>query len=213
MVTCGAAHARQFRPKVSLAFVSIAVVLVGCDAFDAPARYYSSSNHQTKSVAAMLRRGHASDKVALIKSTHLQSRTSLAFKPSQDDLDSNVDSTSTDPEVIGSGAYLTIVLPLLLVYISNQWSRSSLYYLVDFSDSADVSAYTAMNVDLGFSQAQYGAVASVAFTALFAVASLFAGNFADKNDRRALTAGSAAVWSAATLGTSIATTPLPRPTH
>ena len=206
--TCGAAHARQFRPKVSLAFVSIALVLFECDAFDASARYYPSSNHQTKSVAAMLRRGHAvtSDKVALIKSTHLQSRTSLAFKPSKDDLDSNVDSTSTDPEIIGSGAYLTIVLPLLLVYISNQWSRSSLYYLVDFSDSADVSAYTAMNVDLGFSQAQYGALASVAFTALFAVASLFAGNFADKNDRRALTAGSAAVWSAATLGTSIATT-------
>ena len=198
------------RPKVSLAFVSAALVLVECDSFVAPARYYSSSNRQTKckrGVAAMLRRGNAvaSDKVA-VKSSHLQSRTSLAFKPSKDDLDSNVASTSTDPEIIGIEAYLTIVLPLLLVYISNQWSRSSLYYLVDFSDSADVSAFTAMNVDLGFSQAQYGLLASVAFTALFAVASLFAGNFADKSDRRALTAGSAAVWSAATLGTSIATT-------
>lgn len=33
---------------------------------------------------------------------------------------------------------------------------------------------------------------------------LFAGNYADKSDRRALTAGSAAVWSAATLGTAAA---------
>lgn len=34
--------------------------------------------------------------------------------------------------------------------------------------------------------------------------SLFAGSYADKSDRRALTAGSAAVWSAATLGTAAA---------
>jgi len=222
--TC-AAHARQFCPKVSLAFVSIALVLVECDAFDARSDflrpvagapravsgcyYRYSSNHRTECDPIMLRRGNAdaSNKVA-VKSSYLTLRTSLAFKPSDDDpdIDGNVASVSTDPENIGIGAYLTIVLPLLLVYISNQWSRSSLYYLVDFSDSVDVSAYTAMNVDLGFSQAQYGALASVAFTGLFAVASLFAGNFADKNDRRVLTAGSAAVWSAATLGTSIAAT-------
>jgi MFS family permease len=134
------------------------------------------------------------------KPSHSRSST-LAFKPSENDPD-----VATNSQDIGIGTYLTIVSPLLLVYISNQWSRSSLYYLVNFSDSTDVTAYTAMNVDLGFSQAQYGALASVAFTALFAVTSLFAGNFADKNDRRVLTAGSAAVWSAATLGTSIAAT-------
>lgn len=150
-------------------------------------------------IAAMQRRGNKS---AAVQPAAAYSRSSLAFKRSEDDPDVAV----IDQEKSSIGAYLTIVLPLLLVYISNQWSRASLYYLVDFSDSTDVTAYTAMNADLGFSQAQYGALASVAFTALFAVASLFAGNFADKNDRRVLTAGSAAVWSLATLGTSIATT-------
>lgn len=95
-----------------------------------------------------------------------------------------------------------IVLPLLLVYISNQWSRSSLYYLVDFSNSDASTAFTAMNLDIGFSEAQYGALASVAFTALFAVASLFAGGLADRNDRKLLTIGSIVAWSAATFATA-----------
>lgn len=37
---------------------------------------------------------------------------------------------------------VTLVLPLQLVYISNQWSRSSIYYLVNFSEGAD--AFRAM---------------------------------------------------------------------
>ena len=98
--------------------------------------------------------------------------------------------------------YLTTLLPLLLVYVSNQWSRSSIYYLVNFADSA--SDRTAMNIDLNFSQAQYGALASVAFTALFAITSLFAGNLADKYDRKLLTLGSCCLWSAATFATGFA---------
>jgi MFS family permease len=100
-------------------------------------------------------------------------------------------------------AIVPIVLPLLLVYISNQWSRSSLYYLVNFSNSDASTAFTAMNLDIGFSEAQYGALASVAFTALFAVASLFAGGLADRNDRKLLTIGSIVAWSAATFVTAI----------
>lgn len=99
--------------------------------------------------------------------------------------------------------YLNILLPLILVYISNQWSRYSISYLVDFSETA--SPLKAMNVDLGFSQAQYGTLASIAFTFLFAGASLFAGNLADKYDRRVLTVGSCIAWSLAVLGTSFAT--------
>lgn len=95
----------------------------------------------------------------------------------------------------------TLVLPLWLVYVSNQWSRSSIYYLVNFSD--DANAFTAMNVDLDFSQSQYGLLASVAFTSLFAVASLGAGLASDRYNRKTLTVASATAWSVATLGTAL----------
>merc|ERR1740124_116042 len=99
---------------------------------------------------------------------------------------------------------LLIILPLLLVYISNQWSRSSVYYLVNFGNSESVTSFNAMNVDLDFSQAQYGVLASLAFTALFAIASLFAGSLADRNDRKLLTIGSALAWTAAVFVTATA---------
>ena len=95
----------------------------------------------------------------------------------------------------------TLVVPLLFVYISNQWSRSSIYYLVNFS--ADADPFRAMNVDIGFSEAQYGLLASVAFTTLFAIASLGAGLAADRYNRKLLTIVSAVGWSVATLGEAI----------
>jgi hypothetical protein len=98
----------------------------------------------------------------------------------------------------------TLVLPLQLVYVSNQWSRSSIYYLVNFSEGAD--PFRAMNVAVGFSEAQYGLLASLAFTALFAVASLGAGVAADKYNRKNLTIFAAIGWSVATLGTSLSST-------
>jgi len=91
-------------------------------------------------------------------------------------------------------------LPLWLVYVSNQWSRSSLYYLVDFSDQGTAS--NAMNVDVGFDQVQYGILASIAFTTLFAVASLGAGFAADRSNRKTLTIVSAVGWTVATLVTA-----------
>ena len=101
--------------------------------------------------------------------------------------------------------FFTLILPLLFVYISNQWSRSSLYYLVNFSpESAD--PFYAMNVALNFSEAQYGLLASVAFTTLFAIASLGAGLASDRYNRKTLTILSAVGWSVATLGTSLSST-------
>lgn len=96
---------------------------------------------------------------------------------------------------------VTLVLPLLFVYISNQWSRSSLYYLVNFSD--DATPFAAMNVDIGFSQSEYGLLASLGFTALFAIASLGAGAAADRFDRKQLTVVAALGWGVATLGTAL----------
>jgi MFS family permease len=123
----------------------------------------------------------------------------LTLKASQNDDD---EYASNDEENTSSATgYFTVLLPLLLVYISNQWSRYSLSYLVDFSESA--SAFKAMNIDIGFSQVQYGTLASVAFTALFAVASLVAGNLADKTDRKTLTFVACLLWSGATLATAL----------
>ncbi|KAL9185564.1 hypothetical protein ACHAXT_003341 [Thalassiosira profunda] len=116
-------------------------------------------------------------------------------------------SDSAEDEVRSSslGEILLLVAPLLLVYISNQWSRYSISYLVDFSSSdatKAASAFGAMNVDLQFTESQYGLLASTAFTILFALSSLIAGNLADKYNRKILTLGSCAVWTLATLYTS-----------
>ena len=100
-----------------------------------------------------------------------------------------------------SWKWLALVLPLHLVYVSNQWSRSSIYYLVNFSDGA--SPFTSMNVDIGFSQSEYGLLASLGFTSLFAIASLFAGAAADRLDRKLITVTSALGWGGATLGTAL----------
>ena len=99
-----------------------------------------------------------------------------------------------------------IVFPLLLVYISNQWSRYSISYLVDFSPDNAAATFTAMNVDLQFTKSQYGLLASTAFTFLFAFSSLIAGSLADKYDRKLLTLGSCLVWTITTLGQSQAHT-------
>ncbi len=119
---------------------------------------------------------------------------SLYVKPSSV-IDENTSSSSIT-------SIIPIVLPLLLVYISNQWSRFSLSYLVDFSNSDTANAFTSMNVDIGFTEAQYGALASVAFTLLFATTSLIAGGLADRYDRKVLTIGSTIAWSAAVVLTA-----------
>lgn len=135
--------------------------------------------------------------------SNMESLTSLS---SNNNLEAPTDTKDDDKGII---SVLGVVLPLLLVYISNQWSRSSIYYLVDFlpqSSTDSLSSFNAMNLDIGFDQAQYGVLASLGFTALFAITSLFAGNLADKYNRKYLTIGSAIVWAIATFTTSIAST-------
>lgn len=114
------------------------------------------------------------------------------------------DSQKDEMTAFNGNWFFALVLPLQIVYISNQWSRSSIYYLVNFSDDAD--PFRAMNVAIGFSEAQYGLLASLAFTTLFAFASLGAGAAADRYDRKTLTVVAAAGWSFATLGTAFSTT-------
>jgi MFS family permease len=60
-----------------------------------------------------------------------------------------------------------------------------------------------MNLDIGFTEAQYGVLASLAFTTLFAVASLGAGIASDRYNRKLLTVVAAVGWGVATLGTSL----------
>jgi len=130
--------------------------------------------------------------------------TLFAKTPQSEQEDGGQETASADDSSSSSssslGWLLTLCLPLWLVYVSNQWSRSSLYYLVDFSSGADPSR--AMNADIGFDEGRYGLLASVAFTALFAVASLGAGVASDRYDRKLLTVGSAVAWSVATIGTA-----------
>ena len=141
------------------------------------------------------------------KSNHKSSLLSKVNK--SDDLEN-----AREDQLDGDGGnvqnwLLALVLPLQLVYASNQLTRSSIYYLVDFSGgNGDTTAdpFRAMNVAIGFSEAQYGLLASLAFTTLFAVASLGAGVAADKYDRKTLTVLSAVGWSVAIIGTSFSTT-------
>lgn len=95
------------------------------------------------------------------------------------------------------------LLPMLLaVYLHNQWSRSLLFYLVDFGPREQAAGESAarelMNVELGFGAETYGVLASLPFTLMFAPLSLLAGGAADASDRARLTWASLLVWSAAT---------------
>ncbi len=155
------------------------------------------------------KRSPASNKESLTSLSHLESnRLSSTLLQSSGGQNNNLEAPNdTKDDDKGIISVLGVVLPLLLVYISNQWSRSSIYYLVDFSPQSStdsLSSFYAMNLDIGFDQGQYGILASLGFTALFAITSLFAGNLADKYNRKYLTIGSAVVWAIATFTTSIA---------
>ena len=110
---------------------------------------------------------------------------------------------ATAPTAMRVNAAVAILCALFTV---NQWSRSLIFYLVDFnpataaaaaSDAASDAVRLYMNIDLGFDEAQYAVLASVGFAALFSAASVIAGRAADRFDPRVLLAVSGTVWSAA----------------
>ena len=138
-------------------------------------------------------------------STSSFSSTSLSMKVSGSGEEGDNNKNDDDDNSDLSWLWM-LVLPLQLVYVSNQWSRSSIYYLVNFDEGSSSDAFRAMNVAIGFDESQYGLLASLGFTALFAIASIGAGAAADRFDRKALTVIAATGWSIATLGTSVATT-------
>lgn len=96
------------------------------------------------------------------------------------------------------GLYTTLAV-LILLATANQWSRAIIFYIVDFSKSASAQPDQFINVALGFDEASYGLIASLAFSALFASTSLLAGAAVDRVDTRALLAGSGVLWGGAML--------------
>jgi MFS family permease len=105
-----------------------------------------------------------------------------------------------DVEVDGEKKDLTrayVALGVLFAtFASNQWSRQAIYYLCDFTASAD--AFKHMNAALNFDKEMYATLASIAFTLVFAVVSLFAGTASDRYDRSRVAALSCLAWSACT---------------
>ena len=63
----------------------------------------------------------------------------------------------------------------------------------------------AINVDLGFDQAEYGTLSSLVFVVPFTLSSLVAGRAADVVDRRALVVGATAAGAAAVTAQALAT--------
>lgn len=86
---------------------------------------------------------------------------------------------------------------LVTIFISNQACRALLFYLVNFSDTAN--AENAMNVALDFGPGKYGFLATLGFTIPFTAGSLLAGVLADKADRTQMSAVAGVLWSVCTL--------------
>merc|ERR1719313_2014915 len=78
----------------------------------------------------------------------------------------------------------TVLAVLLFTLISNQWSRQSINYLCNFSDSTDDKDKDEyMNLDLDFNQEEYATLSSVIFSVVFATCSLMAGSASDRYRR------------------------------
>lgn len=92
---------------------------------------------------------------------------------------------------------------LVLIYISNQWSRALPASLVKFGGVGTGREF--MNVALNMDAVQYGWLSSYAFTALYAVTSLAAGMVCDRFSRGAVLLVAAAGWTVATVLQAFAT--------
>ena len=109
-------------------------------------------------------RTRSRDGMGIRMNTRNKSRTMLGLKATEEEVVKVEKLEKNDNDSPPITKYLPIILPLLLVYVSNQWSRSSLYYLVNFSDSPTVTSVNAVNIDLHFSEAQYGASILILFS-------------------------------------------------
>lgn len=91
---------------------------------------------------------------------------------------------------------VTVLVASVLIYTSNQWCRSLLFSTVNFESS---DAYRFTNIELGLTEREYSVLGTVAFNALFSLASLVAGAAVDALDARVLSAGACGAWSIATI--------------
>lgn len=148
-----------------------------------------SSNSRTPTQPTRLRR-HRTLRYIGHTLTPIQQQSSF-FSKKIDTTEEEEKSTEEDLKP----AYLALSA-LLVTFVSNQWCRQSIYYLCDFSKSADSFRY--INVDLNFSQETYAILASFVFTVFFSGISLFAGSVADKYPRNLIAIIGCTVWSIAT---------------
>ena len=113
--------------------------------------------------------------------------------------DTNDTDKAAQGNTVDQKAWIVLFL-LSLTFISNQWCRQIIYYLVDFSPDAD--AFRHLNIDLNFDKEIYSKISSVAFTAVFALGSLFAGSISEKFNRKNIIVITSVVWSLATAAES-----------
>jgi len=173
-----------------MAFLAVAHAPAGLTAFCAP------------SLAPMLMPRHVTTAQIRQRSfgVLMQSETENMLDPPPGELLPDVEKGSArqpDSPPIGS---LVPVLILAALFTTNQWARQLPFYTVDFKAVvSDTAIFQFMNIDLGFDAAQYGVIASIGFSALFSITSLFAGGLVDRVDSRNLLTATAALWSGATV--------------
>eukprot|EP00471_Norrisiella_sphaerica_P006120 CAMPEP_0184489614 /NCGR_PEP_ID=MMETSP0113_2-20130426/15940_1 /TAXON_ID=91329 /ORGANISM="Norrisiella sphaerica, Strain BC52" /LENGTH=543 /DNA_ID=CAMNT_0026873143 /DNA_START=597 /DNA_END=2228 /DNA_ORIENTATION=- len=89
---------------------------------------------------------------------------------------------------------------LLLMFVSNQWSRALIYYINDFTPNLPIPPTEAKNlyanIDLDYDSSAYSWLASFGFTGTFAVASIFAGRVSDTYPRGLVLSLASLLWSA-----------------
>mmetsp|Transcript_9960 Transcript_9960/g.32488 ORF Transcript_9960/g.32488 Transcript_9960/m.32488 type:complete len:500 (-) Transcript_9960:160-1659(-) len=88
-----------------------------------------------------------------------------------------------------------ILASLALIYVSNQWCRSLLFSTVNF---ASEDGFKYVNAALDLTEGDYALLGTLAFQALFSVASLAAGAAVDRVDAAAASVVACAAWSVAT---------------
>lgn len=106
------------------------------------------------------------------------------------------DSSSNDDKSTNLVASYIALSLLIVTFTANQWARQSLYYLCDFSSTAN--PFYHINAALNFDKESYGLL-SLVFTFVFAFGSLFAGSISDRFNRTSIIVVACFLWSVATV--------------